>query len=103
MNTTEQYIINLRENFLTFAKDITKNRDNFLNSVGSQMNDFSSNLRKSIQRDCENKSKEFNDKIEALDDVNEIEKFSVGNETTAFYANECEQIEQELENVSGEI
>ena len=67
------------------------------------MNDFSSNLRKSILRDCENKSAKFNDKIDALNKVVDIKKFSVGEATTAFYAEKCSDIKDKIENISEEI
>jgi hypothetical protein len=93
----------LRDELNRLLRDNNKNRNDFLNSVGSQMNDFSSNLRKSIQRDCENKSAEFNKTIDALNKVEDIKKFSVGDETTNFYSNRCSAIGKEIQKVSEEI
>ena len=93
----------LRDELNRLLRDTNKNRNDFLNAVGSQMSDFSSDLRKSIQRDCENKSAEFNKTIDALNDVKEIEKFSVGDETTNFYTDRCRAIGEQIQNVSKRI
>ncbi|MBQ9213390.1 MAG: dynamin family protein, partial [Bacteroidales bacterium] len=93
----------LKDELNRLLRDNNKNRNDFLNSVGSQMNDFSSNLRKSILRDCENKSAKFNDKIDPLNKVEDIKKFSVGEATTAFYAEKCSDIKDKIENISEEI
>jgi hypothetical protein len=103
MNTTEQYIDNLRSELDILLREALVSSNSLLNSVGFQMNDFSSNLRKSIQRDCENKSAEFNKKIDALNKVSEIESFSVGYETTNFYYDRCRAIREQIQKFSEDI
>lgn len=93
----------LRDELDRLLRDNNKNRNDFLNSVGSQMGDFSSYLRKSIQRDCENKSAEFNKTIDTLNDVDEIKTFSVGDETTNFYTDRCRAIGEQIQYVSKKI